>query len=271
MKVPVGQASWPVQASFRAAVKRGPAGNSFRAATVRERMRRLFMYAPSFPATTPKNLEKINWPPMDTDEHRLKSEYSSVFIRVHPWPKHFCSPSPEPRALDAEKRGTTTIRRGRGGNMVLEAAMWLPILFLLIVGMEQIGKITYLYYVLKKIEYAAARDLSVQPGVDFCNTAGGAIQAAIQFAITDPSTAQPLISNLTADMFQVSTICLDATGAPGACNTSGCNGLTGAQRPDFVTVSIPNGYTVQPRIPYITLNPIALAPSVTVPFNGGAL
>jgi hypothetical protein len=163
------------------------------------------------------------------------------------------------------------MKRGRGGNMVLEAAMWLPILFLLIVGMEQIGKITYLYYTLKKIEYAAARDLAVQPGVDFCNTAAGAVQAAIQFAITDPSTAQPLISNLTADMFQVSTICLDATGAPGACDTSGCNGLTGAQRPDFITVSIPNGYTVQPRIPYIQLSPIELTPSVTEPFNGGAL
>ena len=168
-------------------------------------------------------------------------------------------------------KAAKTMKRGCGGNMVLEAAMWLPILFLLIVGMEQIGRITYLYYTLKKIEYAAARDLSVQPAVDFCNTAGGAAEAAIQFAITNPSTAQPLISNLTADMFQITTSCLDATGAPGACDTSGCNGLVGAQRPDFVTVSIPDGYTVQPRIPYILLNAIALTPSVTVPFNGGAL
>jgi len=33
------------------------------------------------------------------------------------------------------------MRRGRSGNAILETAMWLPILFLLIVGIIQFGKI----------------------------------------------------------------------------------------------------------------------------------
>ena len=42
------------------------------------------------------------------------------------------------------------MRRGRSGNAAIELAMWLPILLLLITGVIQFGKITYIYYSLKK-------------------------------------------------------------------------------------------------------------------------
>jgi Flp pilus assembly protein TadG len=163
------------------------------------------------------------------------------------------------------------MRRGRGGNMVLELAMWIPILLLLIVGMIQIGKWTYLDAVLSKIMYSAARQLSVQQGLNFCDAADPATQAALTNAISDPATGEPLISNLTVDLLQVTTQCVDATGAAGACDVSGCNSPAGAQRPDFITVSMPGGYTIQPRIPYILLNPFQLRPTVTVPFGGSSL
>jgi len=38
------------------------------------------------------------------------------------------------------------MRRRCGGNAVLETALWVPVLVLLMVGMLQFGKITYLYY-----------------------------------------------------------------------------------------------------------------------------
>jgi len=157
------------------------------------------------------------------------------------------------------------------GNMVLELAMWMPILFLLIVGMIQIGKWTYLDYSLTKVLYGAARQLAVQQGLNFCDPADAATQAALTTAINDPATGQPLIANLTVDMLQVTTQCLDATGALGACEVSGCGGLASAQRPDFVTITLADGYTIQPRIPYILLNPFQLRPTVTVPFNGSSL
>ena len=59
--------------------------------------------------------------------------------------------------------------RFRRGNMVLEAALWIPVIVLLLVGMVQIGKVTYLYYSLKKAVYSAARYISVQQGVNFCD------------------------------------------------------------------------------------------------------
>jgi len=162
------------------------------------------------------------------------------------------------------------MRRARG-NMVLELAMWMPILLLLIAGMIQVGKWTYLDYSLTKILYAAARQAAVQQGLNFCDPLDPATQAALSAALYDPGTGLPLIRNLSVDMLQVTTQCLDATGALGACDVSGCGTPAGAERPDFLTVSMPGGYTIQPRIPFILLNPFALRPTVTVPFNGSSL
>ncbi len=162
------------------------------------------------------------------------------------------------------------MRKKRAGNMALETALWIPVLLLLIVGMVQIGKVTYLYYTLKKIVYAAAREMAVQQGVNFCDVADDATaQAALDFALTDPNTGNPIVTNLTA--LTVTTSCSDPNNAGGAlipCDTSNCGGLNVVETPNFLTVSIPSGYTVNVRIPYISPIPITLNPTVTVPFQG---
>lgn len=165
------------------------------------------------------------------------------------------------------------MRRRSKGNMVLEAALWIPVLVLLMVGMLQIGKITYVYYTLKKVVYSAARYISVQQGTNFCDPADPNIQAAINFAVTDPTTGQVLIPSLTADMLSITTECSDPNnpGALTACDVSGCTGAAGAQRPDYVVVTIPSGYLVTPRIPFVSIDPIALRPSVALPFGGTSL
>jgi len=158
----------------------------------------------------------------------------------------------------------------RKGNMLMEAALWIPVMTLLIVGMIQVGKITYLYYSLKKAVYAAARYLSVQQGVNFCDLADDpSVAAAFQFAVTGTAdgSGAPLISGFTVDMLQATPECVDAvSGVPGPCDTSGCP--TVAARPDYILVTLPIGYQVQPRLPFITLPPIQLVPSVMVPFEG---
>ena len=70
-------------------------------------------------------------------------------------------------------------------------------------------------------------------------------------------------------MISVTTECVaPATGLPGTCNTSGCDGAVGAQRPDYVVVTIPDGYPVQLRIPFLLLSPFQFKPTVAVPFGG---
>ena len=156
--------------------------------------------------------------------------------------------------------------------MVLEVAIWIPVLLLLISGVIQFGKITYLYYTLRKIEYGIARSVSIGSGVNFCpNASDTLIQGAIQFALTGASdgSGTPLVSNLTPDMISVTTECIDpATGLPGPCDASGCDGAAGARRPDYVVVTIPGGYPVEPRIPFVPLDSFQLRPTVAVPFGG---
>ena len=165
------------------------------------------------------------------------------------------------------------MRRRCGGNAVLETALWVPVLVLLMVGMLQFGKITYLYYSLKKAVYTTARYIAVQQNVNFCDPADPTIQNAINLAVNDPTTGQPLISNFTADMISVTTQCSDPNNAGilAACDTSGCDGALGARRPDYVVVSIPNGFPVTVRIPFLTPENITLRPAVTVPFGGTSL
>ena len=164
------------------------------------------------------------------------------------------------------------MRRRTRGNAILEVALWLPILFLLTVGTMRLAKITYLDYSLNKIVYDIARQISVDQGLNFCDPNDPATQGAINAAITDPNTQEPLISNLTAGMFQVTATCLDSNGNPGPCDLSTCGtAISAPLQPAFVTVSIPGGYSISPLIPYLLLAPIQLTPSVTVPFGGSTI
>ena len=94
-------------------------------------------------------------------------------------------------------------------------------------------------------------------------------QAALNFALNDPASGSPIVANLTA--LQVTTQCTDPNNAGGAmipCDTSNCDSLTVASRPDFVQVSIPGGYSINVLIPFLNPIPITFNPSVTVPFEG---
>lgn len=149
--------------------------------------------------------------------------------------------------------------------------MWMPFLMLLVSGLITFGRITYLDYVLQKIVYTAARTLAVGQNLNFCDGADPAVAAALANAINDPATGEPLVIALTSDMLVVTTRCYDANGVLGDCDVAGCTGLTGAQRPDFITVAMPSGYTIPLRIPFIQLDPVRLRPSITVPFGGTKL
>ena len=147
----------------------------------------------------------------------------------------------------------------------------MPVLLLLLVGMVQFGKTTYIYYTLKKTLYGVATIVATQQSVDFCDLSNPIITSAKAVALsgTASSEAESLISSLTADMIQVDMECTDAaSGEVGPCSTGGCEGPAGGPRPDFIIVSIPDGYQVPLRIPYILLDPIILKPEVRVPYGG---
>src|SRR6476660_1184389 len=137
------------------------------------------------------------------------------------------------------KSGVAPMRRRRGGS-VLEIALFVPILFTLLVGMVQIGKITYVYYTLRKTLYTMGRFVAAQQGVNFCDDADAAVLAAKNFALSGNSSedaTSTLLPALTADLITVSAERFDPeSGVPVACDCSvtGCDTANGGGSPDFV-------------------------------------
>lgn len=161
----------------------------------------------------------------------------------------------------------------RRGSFLLETAMYLPVLFVLLFGMIEIAKITYTYYTLQKTLMTVARYLGTQQGVNFCDDADAIVQQAKQFAVTGSSEGgtDSLVRNLSIDQIQVRiervTAGTDEIGVC-ECSVTGCDTGNGGASPDFIVVSIPEGYPFQLSIPQVPIDPIMLRPRVRMPFQG---
>jgi hypothetical protein len=159
------------------------------------------------------------------------------------------------------------------GSSALEAALFLPILFTLLLGMIEIARITYTYYTLHKVMYSVARNLGTARGADFCNDGDPVVTAAKNFALTGTpdNSADPALPNLTADMIRVRLERYEATSqdlGQCECSVTGCDIAGGARAPDYIVVYLNDGYVVRPVIPLVAVDPFALRPHVRVPFGG---
>ncbi len=162
----------------------------------------------------------------------------------------------------------------RAGASLLEATLLVPLLVLLFVGAMQMGKIALTYYTLHKAMRGAARMVSTLRGADFCNPDDPQLAAIKNFIVFGPEgdAADPIVRDLTADRIVITPERADPeNGAVAECECAGpagCLATDGGRAPDFVVVSLPDGYPFQPRIPFRTLETILLRPRVRVPFGG---
>ena len=160
----------------------------------------------------------------------------------------------------------------RRGSVVLETAMMSPIVVLLLVGMTQVGKFTYTYVELRKVVNSVAAYLATQQGVDFCSATDPNVAAAISFGLTGTTdNSQPVfVTGLTPEMIQIVPERYDPltqTSGVCSCAINGCDVAAGGGEPNIIVVSI-NGYTLQPRIPFLSIDAIPLRPQVKVHFGG---
>ena len=170
-------------------------------------------------------------------------------------------------------RDFASMRRRAQGSASIETAMMLPILLVLLLGTVEIAKITFTYFTLHKILYALARYAGTQQGVNFCDNGDPNVAAAKNFALTGTTdgSGTAIIANLTPDMIAIRIERLNpASGTLDECDCSptGCDTLNGGQPPDFIAVSIPDGFQVTPHIPMVPMDPIPLRPEVRVPYGG---
>lgn len=156
---------------------------------------------------------------------------------------------------------------------MLETVLMMPILILLLVGMVELARLTYTYYTLQKILNTAARYVATQQGVNFCADDDATVAAAKNFATTgaaDNST-DPILAGLTPDLLSIRVERYSADSASLGecdCSSTGCDVSAGGQPPDFIVVSVPNGYSFLPRFPYLVNEPILFRPQVRVPYAG---
>lgn len=161
----------------------------------------------------------------------------------------------------------------RQGSAALETALFLPVLLLLFMGMVEVGRVTYVYFTLHKMMYTLARYLGTQQAVNFCDDRDATVAAAKNYAVTGTTdgSADPLLPNLGVDQIQVSIERFNPDSSalePCDCSVAGCDVAAGGLAPDYLVVSIPEGYPVQLRIPYLALSPIPLKPQIRVPYGG---
>jgi hypothetical protein len=162
----------------------------------------------------------------------------------------------------------------RRGNTLIEAALFIPILLTLLVATEQLGKLTYTYYSLKKALYTAARYVGTQQAVNFCDASDPNIIAAANLATTGTidASAQPLIVDFTPDMISITAESYNPAGqfqSLGACPCQNYgDGVPACQGPDYISVTIPAGYNFAPNIPFSPVITIPLMPQVLIPYGG---
>ena len=177
-------------------------------------------------------------------------------------------------------RGRLTRQRQRG-SMALETALWLPILFTLFMGTAEIARVTYTYYTLQKTLNTVGRMLSAQPNINFCDPYDPTVLQIKQVAILSVGAFQGgtlggsrgLVEGLTPEMIEVRIQRYSRqTGTVVDCECSatpeGCDAAGGARGPDYLAISIPDGYPMRLRIPGVPTDPIPLRPHILVPYTG---
>jgi hypothetical protein len=159
------------------------------------------------------------------------------------------------------------------GQSLLETVLMLPFLLLLLVGTVELGKIVYTYFALQKALYSIARLAGTQQGINLCDPGDPILTQTVNIVLTGTSSGDgmPLIQGLTPNDIQVRVERYDPAGnalTQCACSILGCDTSSGGAPPDFLVVSLVNGYQVSPVFPLFAVDPFPLRPEIRIPYGG---
>ena len=165
------------------------------------------------------------------------------------------------------------LTRKRRGSIVIEAAMLIPLMIFLFLGLVEFARVGWVYFTAQKMLYTFARYASTQQGLNPCDISDQAVIQAKNLALTGTTdnSQDPIIPGLTAESIQLRVERADPdSGELGECDCSaaGCDAAQGGRPPDFITARFSEGVSVLLRIPLISTDPIILRPQVRVPYGG---
>jgi len=109
--------------------------------------------------------------------------------------------------------------------------------------------------------------------VNYCDSADATVQAAKEYVLRgSPDESQErIVVGLEPDMIQIRVERVNSdTGdlEECECSSTGCDLGQGGVSPQYLVVSIPEGYGMRLGIPGLNLDPILLRPVVRLPFGG---
>ncbi|MEP7363307.1 MAG: TadE/TadG family type IV pilus assembly protein [Acidobacteriota bacterium] len=164
-------------------------------------------------------------------------------------------------------------RRRRSGSSLLETALWVPFLVMLFVGTVEMARVSYTYYAVQKALYAVGRMVGTSVSADLCTDDDAIVTEAKNFAVRGglEESSTPPVQGLQADQIQLSLERIspdDGSLIECDCSSSGCDTANGGVAPDYVVVSLTDGFPIQIRIPFLNVDPIPLRPRVRVPYGG---
>jgi hypothetical protein len=155
---------------------------------------------------------------------------------------------------------------------MIETAMFVPIFILLLAGTVEIARVTWVYFQAQKTLYNLGRVLGTRQGANLCDSSDPEVVNARNWALTGSSEGgDPLIRGLTPEAVNIRLERQEANGesvAECACSLEGCDAGQGGRGPDFIVVSVPDGFQVPVNIPYLMPQTISLRLRVRVPYGG---
>jgi hypothetical protein len=155
---------------------------------------------------------------------------------------------------------------------MIETAMYVPLFILLLMGTAEVGRVTYVYYQVQKSLYGIARIAGTRNGANLCDNADPELLTIKNFVLTGTSEGgEPLITGLTPELVQVRVERQESGSdilGECECSLTGCDPSQGGRAPDFIVVSVPDGFQVNITIPYLLQQAIVFRPTVRVPHGG---
>jgi hypothetical protein len=163
--------------------------------------------------------------------------------------------------------------RNRRGSVIVEAAMLIPVMIYLFLGIVEFARVGYTYFTAQKMLYTFARYVGTQQGVNLCDVSDQGVIQAKNLAITGTTdnSQDPIIPGLSADSITLRVERLDPDSGEVTecdCSATGCDAGQGGRAPDFISARFSSGVSVQLRIPLLPTDPIILRPQVRVPYGG---
>ncbi len=201
-------------------------------------------------------------------ERSFNHRFQGCWQGIQMWGRRFRLPA----RLQPIKPSSERLLHQKGAS-ILEAVLFLPILFMLLWGMIDLARIGMVYYELHKMLYTIARYAGSSQNVNFCDDADPTVATAKNLALrasVDESAAL-ILPTLTADLITVRAEKVDPDSqavSECVCSAAGCDAATGGRGPDYIVVTIPDGYSVKTNIPFVASETFLLRPKVRVPFGG---